>query len=262
MSKISVIINADTRPENYNECGLGKGVVSRDFISDGVYNKIKFFDGFDKEIILFIDKHEEIPQDTLEYLNKICDTIVVRRHTNEDKFNDYNYISALSLARGDIIVHFDQDSSAFASSKEAVQKMIDLLDNHDFVSYPSHWSPLPVVDNSFDHVWCSTRFFMCKKESLDLGEIKKCLVDYDYWLSKYPVARACHWVEHLIGSIAKYRNQSVYYPPINFDDLIIFSWGSYDKYTLRRLNEQPYEDVRNWVTQKGGIRYPNDIFVQ
>jgi len=47
---ISVVINCDTRPEKNEQTGLFGGVCNEDFLTDGVFNKIKFFDGFNIEI--------------------------------------------------------------------------------------------------------------------------------------------------------------------------------------------------------------------
>ena len=56
--RISIVINADTRQERDTFGGNNlTGCVSRDFLVDGVINKIKAFDGFEKEVISFIDEH-------------------------------------------------------------------------------------------------------------------------------------------------------------------------------------------------------------
>jgi hypothetical protein len=257
--KISIVINVDTRPQNDTFGGSNMlGCVNEDFIIEGVRNKIKFFDGFDKEVIVVVDEHNELDSGYFRWLNNHCDIVCVRRHTNELNFNDWNYIRGLQLASGDIIAHFDQDTVAFAPSKAEVEYLLGFLEEYDFVSYPSYWCPLPVHDDSFDHVWCSTRFFICERQSLDIPEIIKCQNDYDYWCEKYPVARRCHWVEHLIGSIAKYRNQSVYYPPLS-PSYTIFSWDKYVSGVLPRLNQMSYEEVVNYVNGCGGIHYPVDI---
>lgn len=256
--KISCVINLDTRTSKDTNDGLFNGVVNSDFLDEGVFNKVKFLEGFDYEIICYVDEHNPVTEKQLESLREYAHTLVIRKHTTEPNFNDFNYIRALSLASGDIIMHFDQDVCAFRRSKEAVEDFIKLLDTCDFVSYPSLSSPLPAHDESFDHVWVSTRFFMCKRESLDLKEIEKCQRDYDYWLKTYPVKRACHWFEHLTGSIAKYRNQSVYYPPLNIDNLFIFTWGKYERYTLQRLNNYTYDEFINWQ-HSHPFYYPNDI---
>ena len=259
MPTISVVINVDTRSERNSDGGLFSGVVNTDFLTDNVYNKVKFFSGHEIELIVFIDKHNELPPESVEYLRGICDTLVIRKHSNEEKFNDWNYWSALALARGEYIAHFDQDVSAFTSSPDHVTNLLALLEQYDFVSYPSHWSPNAVDDKNYDYTWCSTRFFMCKRETLDFSEIKKCLQDYDYLYSTYTASVRNPWTEHILGLIAKHKGKGVYYPPIQMNDYLIFTWGNYERYLLMRLNEQTYEDVRNWVLSKGGIHYPNNV---
>lgn len=261
MPYLSIVINCDTREEKNEQTGLLGGVANFDFLTDGIFNKVKFFDGFDKEIIIFIDEHLQVLEKTLEYLRSIVDTLVIRKHTHEEKFNDYNYLSALSLARGEYVVHFDQDVSAFTSNQETVQEMIDLLEIYDYVSYPSHWSPFPTHDPNYDYYWCSTRFFMCKRDTLDFTEIKKCLQDMDYLYSKYPASVRNPWLEHILALISKYTGKGIFYPPINYDKLSIFTWESYETYTLRRLNELPYWEIKKWIIDKGGIFYPNNLKV-
>lgn len=260
---VSIVINADTRAgfqENHTEATeMFKGCVSEDFLTDGLFNKIKFFDGFDKEVILFIDEHNPVPETTLSYIRSMADVVVIRKHTNENKFNDYNYLSALQLARGEIIVHFDQDCAAFTSSPEPINHLIKLLDKYDYISYPSHWTPDATHDPNYDYMWCSTRFFICKKETLDFTEIKKCLSDSDYLYSKYPASVRNPWTEHVLGLIAKHTGNGVYYPPISLDQYAIFSWASYQKGLLQWLNNISYEQVKNFINEKNGIQYPNDI---
>jgi hypothetical protein len=257
--KISIVINVDTRPKNDTFGGSNMlGCVNEDFLIAGIQNKIKFFDGFEKEVIVFVDEHQELDSGYFRWMNKWCDVVCIRKHTSENNFNDWNYLRGLQLASGDVIAHFDQDVAAFASSPFNLRELFQHLDANDFVSYPSYWSPLPVIDNSFDHTWVSTRFFMCKRNSLDFAEIIKCQKDYDYWCEKYPVARKCHWLEHIIGSVAKYRYQKILYPPLS-PDYTIFSWDKYVSGVLPRLNQMSYEEVVNYVNGCGGIHYPVDI---
>ena len=257
---ISLVINCDTRSKRNEQTGLFNGVVNEDFLTDGIFNKIAFFKGFDIETIVFVDEHNSVSDTTLSYLRSICDVVVLRKHTNEEKFNDYNYLSALSLARGEIICHFDQDCNGFSVSKEAVQGMIDLLETYDYVSYPCRLSPNPDHNDNYDYWWCSTRFFMCKRETLDFTEIRRCLADMDYMYSKYPASVKNPWLEHCLGLHAKYngKKNGVFYPPPS-DDIIIFTWDNYDEWVLRRLNSQTYQEVMSWVISKGGIFYPNNL---
>jgi hypothetical protein len=258
MATISICINADTRPEKSNAETMFNGVCNLDFLIEGVKNKQKFFSGFDYETILFIDEHLPLSQNDLQEIRELCDTVVVRKHTSEPNFNDWNYQSALYLCRGEIIAHFDQDTNAFSSSKESVQELINLLDNYKYVSYPSHWSPFAVCDPSFNYMWVSTRFFMCKKDTIDFSELRKLQSNYEYYIQKYNPSKACHWTEHILGNLV---SSSVIYPPIDYDKLTIFSWGSYEKWTLRRLNSISYEEIKQFIYSKNGVQYPCDIFI-
>ena len=253
--KISVVINCDSRPENGIAERMFEGTSSYDFLLEGVLNKVNFFKGFNTEFIVHIDHHLDIPPYILEELQTVTDTLIIRRHTGEENFNDYNYLRGLKQATGDIVVHFDQDTAAFTSSPEPIQKLIDLLDTYKYVSYPSYWSPNPCEDATFNYFWASTRFFMCKRETLDFAEIQKCLTDYDYFVAKYKPSRVCHWLEHILSLTA---GNSVFYPPLDTHNYTIFSWGSYKEGTLKMLNQMNYEGIKNWGASHP-IRYPNDV---
>jgi hypothetical protein len=270
MTFISVVINCDSRSGFQNQetsaTNTFEGCRSIDFLIDGVRNKIKFFEGFEKEVILFIDEHEILPREVVDELRFMVDTLVIRKHSKRfgdivqyDKFNDLNYLAALQLARGEYVAHFDQDCAAFTPNKQSVENLLYMLNQFEYVSYPSPHSPVAVHDLSFDYVWASTRFFMCKRESLDFTEIQKCLVDSDYLYSKYPASRACPWLEHILGLITKYKGKGVYYPPIDLDNLAIFCWNKYKAGTLKSLNEMNYQEVKDYINRAGGIHYPNEV---
>jgi hypothetical protein len=257
--KISICINSDTRSgfeeEQSQATGLFSGCKSKDFLTEGVLNKIIFFEGFEKEVILFVDEHNKVPAELVAQIKEMVDTLVIRKHTGGHHFNDKNYLAALRLCTGDVIAHFDQDCAAFTESKEGVEKIISWLNEWKYVSYPSHWSPKPVDDKSFNYVWCSTRFFICKRETIDFAEIEKCLNDYDYFCDTYKPSRICHWTEHIIGLSA---GSSVYYPPLQ-NPFTIFCWNNYKTGTLKHLNELPYNEVINFINQNGGLHYPADL---
>lgn len=268
MLDISICINVDTRHEREQNQEMFRGVVSRDFLYEGVINKKNLFKGFNTEVILFIDEHEPLDEKMIANVREVADVLVIRKHNkkfedneNFPAFNDINYLNCLSLARGRYIFHFDGDVAAFTNSPEHIQKHIDLLEQYDYVSYPSMWSPDPIDDSSFGgKYWCSTRFFCCKRRTLDFSEILKCQLDYDYWKETYPVPRLCHWVEHLLSSISHTKGKGVYYPPIDFDNFILFTWENYHKYTLQRLNNQTFEEVRDWVKSKH-YHYPCNLTI-
>lgn len=263
MVKISIVINSDTRPGIVNHetraTGMFDGCKSVDFLIEGVKNKQKFFEGYDTETILFIDEHEQLHPSIVDELREMVDVLVIRKHTHEEHFNDFNYMAALQLARGEYIAHFDQDCAAFRGSSNVIEWHLEMCDNACFVSYPSKDSPLPVQDSSFDHVWVSTRFFMCRKTLLHFDEMSKCVRHYNYTFSRYPATRKCHWLEHIIGLIAKDRCNPIFYPPFDLPNYAIFCWGSYKQGTLAHLNEMPYEQVRKWIEDAGGVHYPCDI---
>ena len=257
MPLISICINVDTRPSNSEQGGMFNGVCNEDFLTDGIFNKIKFFDGFDIETIVFIDEHLPVSEKTLEYLRSIVNCVVVRKHTDEHAFNDINYLSVLSLARGTHVCHFDQDVAAFSSSKEVVQSLIDLLEEYKFISYPSIWSPNAVDDPTFEgRMWASTRFFICKRETLKFDTLRACIEEPEWAYKTFgDVARRCNWLEHFLTLT---NGNSVYYPPIQTDKLTIFTWEKYETYTLRRLNEYTYEQIFNWHNTHP-IFYPNNV---
>jgi hypothetical protein len=273
MSKfISVIINADTR-SGFQESESAEGVMfdgcrSVDFLVDGVANKIKFFEGFDKEVILFIDQHENIPEDILNTIRGMVDTLVIRKHDKRygdmvycHNFNDFNYLSALFMARGQVIFHADQDTNCFTKDKESVDELIAMLDNYKFISYPSHWSPNAVTDPSFGgRTWASTRFFLCKRETLKFDTLIQCILNPD-WADKTfgDRQKKCNWTEHFL---AMTNNESVFYPPILLDKLAVFSWGNYKAGTIKKLNESTYDEVRRFISDNNGIVYPNNIYIK
>jgi len=257
---IALVINLDTRPQKNQETGLFSGTSNLGYITDCISTKQQYSNGFDVETIAFIDQHLPIPEQELNYLNMVCDALVVRKHQNFPGFNDRNYIEALSMARGKYVCHADQDTAMFTSGPEQIQKQLDWLEQYDYVSYPSGCSPNPVIDGSFDHWWSSTRYFLCKRDTLDFTELRKMMEDYEYCFSQYPANRRCHFLEHWLGLLAKYKGNGVFYPPFDFDGYCVFSWGRYEDYIWRRLNEYSYNEVLNWLTHHPLTPPNNDVF--
>lgn len=263
--KISICINADTRDGFRDDAtqvvNSFHGCRSEDFLIDGVLNKIKFFEGFDKEVILHVDEHNAIPKSILSRLQEITTTLIVRKHTSEHAFNDWSYHRCLSMATGDIVCHVDQDTACFTSGKGAIDRMIDMLNQYAFVSYPSHWSPRAVHDESFgSRTWASTRFFLCKRPALKLHELAECIAEPEWGYQRYGDSpRRCNWTEHFLALI---NNDSVYYPPINLDELTVFSWGSYRRGVLQELNNYEYNSIKSFIHSCGGIQYPVDVHVK
>ena len=257
--KLSIVINADTREQKDDIGGMFSGTVNMDYLTHGVINKILFFKGFeDKEIILHIDEHNKLPKETIAEIAGLVDKLIIHPHTDEASFNDWNYHRALSAATGDIVCHVDQDTACFTSGKEYIDELISHLGNFSFVSYPSHWTPRAVQDESFGkRTWASTRFFICRKESLKLDELANCINEPEWGYSKYGDSpRRCNWTEHFLSLC---NNDSVFYPPIELHKGAIFSWSSYKTGTLETLNNTDYETVKQWILHRGGVQYPVDI---
>lgn len=258
--KISLVINADTRPEKSESAEMFNGTRSRDYLIAGVANKILFLKGFDVEVILWVDEHEPLTESQLSQLRLITDRLVISRHCKYyresdpfEKHNDLNYLGALSLARGDYIVHFDQDMGAFTRGMEFVQKLFAPLNEGGFhyVSYPSPHSPNCTEDPSFNHRWASTRFFICRREVLDFTKIELYLRHPEMLWATREINRKCPWTEHILGILAE---DKVFYPPLS-NDLLIFPWQTYKSGLLESLNSQPFDEIVNKLAAAGANTY-------
>ena len=264
MGLISICINVDTRDgfqeENTEVINSFHGCRSEDFLIDGVLNKIKFFEGFETEVILLVDEHNNIPKSILSRLQEITNTLIVRKHTSEHAFNDWNYWRCLSMANGNYVCHFDQDTVAFTSSTECIINLLDLLNNYSFVSYPSYWSPKAVEDASFgNRTWASTRFFICKRESLKLDELANCIREPEWGYRKYGDSpRRCNWTEHFLSLI---NNDSVFYPPMDIEKYAIFCWKNYRRGIFKELNNLSYDAIKKFISDNKGIQYPCDLAI-
>lgn len=266
---ISIVINADTRPgcgaevNTTGDHGSGSlnGVRSWDFLTDGVTNKLNFFRGHEVELILYIDEHEKIPLSVDSEIRAILRNnephrLVVKSHErSSQRWNELLYLEALKLATGDYIAHFDADCAAFRRQS----------DRNDVVDYPMMVNPdvkgthkfvcQPTTLNKRDHGmwWASTRFFFCRRETLPLDEIEHCIRDESYRFAMYG---HCPALEHVLAQIA--GRDSVFYPPANWDDYMVFSWSRYHRGLLRELNAWDYDDVREYILSCG-IHGPNDV---
>jgi len=271
---ISIAINLDSRPgfmgQSTSQGTMLNGTRSLDFFTEGIINKVKFFEGHEIETTVFIDVHEPLPKETQDWLldqqnGGIIDNLVFNRHTEKylgeffPKFNDLNFANACVLTRGDIVAHMDGDCSCFINDKSVVDEWIKWLQEgrYDFICYPSNHSPDPAVDPSFDYFWASTRFFITRRETLDYSEIIRCLRDNGYLYGKYgDRQRKCPWYEHVISLIN--GPAKVFYPPWQIDRYVIFCWSRYISGTFKKLNVMPYGKVIEYI-KKCGISYPNDL---
>lgn len=276
MSVVSIVINLDTRPgfldgKIVKDGKIMDGPRSIDFLTHGVMNKIKFFEGYEQEVTVYVDVHDPIPQETINELVAMqtrgeIHNLCLNKHTENlggtyyPKWNDLNFLNAMAMARGNLICHFDGDMSAFRANKDVIDEWIGWIDEgkYDFVSYPSVWSPGPVVKTDWEYWWASTRFHLCRREFIDYTEILKCLSDSEYLYGKYGDKKhRCPWYEHVVGMMA--GPGRVFYPPADHNKALVFAWQSYQSGLLDRLNKMSYPEVVAWVMSRGGISYPCDV---
>jgi hypothetical protein len=271
--KISVVINVDTR-KGYLEGrtsiqpGTQGGVLSKDFLKDGIINKTKFFKG--AELIVCVDKHEDIADEEWDFLvgghhNTLIDVLIIKQHeeSSSPKWLDYTILNAMAMATGEYIAHFDQDMFISAPDPEKViDEWVQLLRHtkYQHICYPSAHSPHPVKDKDFEgeYFWASSRFHIFNRETLDYTEISKCLDSSEYLYDKYgKKTRQCPWLEHIFGIMAGWGN--VYYPPIEYEKYMLFAWSQYYPGTLAKLSKMTYTQQMNYVMGSGGIMYPCDV---
>lgn len=245
---ISIVINGDSRPAKTEAGQMSDGIRSEDLLVDSVINKQRFFADFEIETILHLDEHQKVSDETLRSLRELCDCVVIRKHSKHYKgadpftgFNDINYLHALSLARGSHIAHFDMDMAAFTRGQEQVEKLFHQLTDFSYVCYPSAASPKCVDDPSFGtHIWASTRFFLCEKDTINLTELEQAIWEPQTLYIKYGhPSRICPWTEHHLGVACK---SSVYYPPLS-KDLLIFPFHTYKEGTMAKLCSMSYDDI-------------------
>lgn len=262
--KISLVINCDTRPQNTRVETMFNGVSSGDLITQGIRNKQQFLRGYDFETVLFVDEHEPMSDNMLREARSLCDRVIIHKHCEYyrdyaefHKHNDINYLTALFAARGEMIVHFDQDCAAFV--RDSASRWLGHLDSHRFVSYPSKDSPVAVADPSFGgRTWASTRSFACRREHLPFDVLEQALREPELIYEKYGhPERKCPWTEHFLSLV---NEESVIYPPKDDDNLLMFCWSAYCPGALAALNGMSFDAVRDYVHRSGGVCYPNDVY--
>lgn len=262
---ISIVINADTRPGCGNEVnttgdygsGSLNGVRSWDFLTDGIVNKHIFFAAHEHEIILYVDEHDALPDEVraeiLDIGRNLNFRLVCKPHQRSaQRWNELLYLEALKLANGEYVAHFDADCAAFrAPESDITLRYIGWLNagGYKFVCQPT---TMPREEHGM--YWASSRFFMCRRETLDLAEIEHCILDDGYRSAMYG---HCPALEHVLGRMA--GPAGVFYPPANWDDYMVFSWARYHRGLLRKLNVLPYESARHYIVNGCGIHGPNDV---
>lgn len=260
---ISIVLNADTRPgsdslaNTTGDHGAGslQGVRSYDFLTQGPRMLRQFFAGYSIEFVLYVDEHLPLPDDVRSEIHEMVkngeiDTFICQPHERTSRrFNEKLYSHALKLATGDYVAHFDQDCAAFRNPNcDIVSQYLDWLSpggGYQFVCQPT---TLTLAEHKM--YWASTRFFICRRETLDFAKIDEAISNEGARFAKYGHAPA---LEHVLGRLG-----GVYYPPANWDDYMAFSWQTYCAGTLKKLNIMPYEMVRDYILGFG-ILGPNDV---
>jgi hypothetical protein len=211
------------------------------------------------EVIVFVDEHEPLTYEQQKRLDEMTDCLVIRKHSKYYRgarpfgpFNDINYIQAFSQARGEYVVHFDQDMAAFQKGG-TTEWMKDLLDTgtYNFVCYPSANSPAPCHAPEYENKWwASTRFFFCKREMIDITALERAVRDNEWFYSTYDrPPRINPWTEQFLGVMGDYK---VYYPPVILNQWAVFPWMTYKDGLLAKMNGMPYEDIHNALLRAGG----------
>lgn len=254
--KICIIINADTRRGCEADCstvgdfapGSLQGVRSLDLLTEGVVAASRFFAGHPHEIILTIDEHEPLSEAPRNVLNGLCLAGVLARWEISPKdrsrphWNDHLYLDSLRLVSPDAthVVHIDQDTALFRGpSCDIVQRYLGWLDGEfRYVCQPFNGG------DPMQHA--STRFFICRRETLDFEEIERRIPE-----------GPC--LEHVLGRIA--GKGEVLYPDPQPNEYLIISWARYHRGLLKKLNAMPFAEVSALI-QSWGILGPNDVLAQ
>lgn len=259
---IGILINGDTRPGvSDSETFVGRygsgslqGARSYDFLIEGVEAWSRFFRGVDHEITVVVDEVEPLPT---EILTQIPAHRVLVKHFRKDiaRFNDHLYLDSLEEMKGyEYIVHADFDAVGFRSKDSTiVDQYLHWLDSGQckFICQPT---PLPYEEHQMDHA--STRFFICRSGWLDLPELRR-LLDDQYKAQKYSEHLPC--LEHIIGAEA--GRGSIYYPPLDLNDYVIFSWVKYHSGLLHGLNQLDYPDIKEYV-ERCGLHGAQDLIAK
>lgn len=252
MPTITCCINADTRPgylTSTNDVNYGinslTGVRSVDFLTEGVKQKMNYFRGYDCQCILYIDEHEKMSDSLFMEVVDLVHSygnnskVVCRPHNRtKHKWNDYLYLEGLKLAEGDYVVHFDQDCNAYRTDDcDIIEKYFKWLDEgYKYICQP--WNG--IGDKMF---WASTRFFICKRGTLNLPLIESSIPINPLMGKRNPC------LEFTLGILA--GEGKVLYPPREDDKYIVFSWARYFPGTLKKLNDMQPNEALKYISELG-----------
>lgn len=263
MASISLVINCDTRKGQDTEVtrigdygsGSLQGCRSWDFLTDGIRNKMNFFRGYDLQTIVYVDEHEKLKPEIVEEIHAIGNIKLVVDYKTRfcgSKFNDWLYVNALKHAECGWVCHADQDVAAFRRDDCRIVDDYTAWLGKDY-KYICQPSVLTKEQHQMSHA--STRWLFCNRETLDFTEMERCLTDSRYCQRRFP-GKHIPCLEFLLSAIS--GPDSVLYPPANdWRDYMVFSWVSYFRENLAKLNQMSYEQVRKQVLE-WGLHGPSD----
>ncbi len=279
--RISLVITADTRPgmdaEQFtvgDDGGQGSlhGVRHLDLLSHGVLQKVRFFRGFDIELIVCIDVHLPVPDEVRAFImdipkeNKFVSRVRILEGTadkSHPRWFDKIQLDALRHADGQYIAKFDQDANAMTGFPcDVVDDLLQVLDRKE-ANFVCQQSDLhPSVHGMW---WASTRFFMCRREILDFPALERAAEKPTTIFEKYAWAGAQHLpcMEHVLGVMGSINGKcGVFYPPLQAHRWIVWSWARYCKGVLEKLNAMPYAEAADIIVNKWGLCGPADCVAQ
>lgn len=261
--KFSVVITCDSRAgwldpftsvRDRGDKSL-PGCRSVDFMLSGVENKLLFVGDREIELLLFIDEREPISYAARLMLGALGHgtdkkIFIAAKDHSHPRWNDKLYHDALKHATGDYVIKFDGDVAAFhREGFDAIGNHIKLLDQ----GYRFICQPTQIENHGMRHA--STRYFICKRESLNFPELERCMDDH-YRVRRYQAHLPCY--EHFLGVL--WGPNSVLYPPADNKNYLIWSWVEYHRGVLEKLNKMTYDDVYKYVFETcGGVHGASDL---
>lgn len=260
MSRVHVIVSLDTRPgwleqdSHVGKTGEGSlhGVRSADFILDAAEMVRVFFCGWETQVHLYIDIHEEIPTEIAEKLLGMqrYDRIqrVVLGHNAHDghRWNDKILLNSYRLVDdvppGDFVCHIDGDVTLLRRHDSTI-----LQDYERWLSggeYKYVCQPAGFVHN-MQHA--SSRYWLALRENVDVDELERCLND-KYRHQRHSLEHApC--MEFIQGFVA--GKGTVLYPPLDLDSYAVLHWCRYRSGLLPKLLDMPYSEQRAYIARSG-----------
>ena len=266
---ITHIINVDTRDGwladktiigDYGDISLG-GCRSVDFLTDATIARNRFLESpliTNRRTVLCVDVHNPIPDEVMDCLNtlksegEITDLVLTPHAKTHPKWGSLLYIRSLALAGGGLVCHWDGDAIAYRSPEiDVFAEYLDHLNSGH--AYVCQQTPLEKDVHNMTHA--STRFFLCKREALDLVEAER-LLDDNYRNKKFNNRHlAC--LEHYLGAMC---GDKVLYPPEQPNRFLVWNWVNYYAGTIKKLNAMSYNEIKKYVFEDcGGLLGASDM---